>query len=62
MRQILFILLCISLFACSADKKEKATGVIPEQQLKALEDARKVEDLLKKEKEDADKKIQEATE
>ena len=38
---------------------EKPTGVIPEHQLKALDDARKTEDVLKKSFEDRNKQLEE---
>lgn len=62
MRQLLLITLCCAVFACSTDNKEEATGVIPEHQLKAMEEAKKTEELMKKKLEEADKKIQEAVE
>lgn len=62
MRHLLIAAVFLSLIACSSDKKEEATGVIPEHQLQALEKAKQTEDLLKKEKEEMDKKIQDASE
>ena len=63
MRYAILITLCSLLFACGTDNKsepEKAKGVIPEHQLKAVEDAKKTEELMKKKLQETDKKIQEA--
>lgn len=62
MRQILLLCVCVSMLACSTDNKEEAKGVIPEHQLKVMEDAKNTEELMKKKLEDADKTIQEASE
>lgn len=61
MRQFIFVLLCLSVVACSSDKKEKPTGVIPEHQLQALEKAKETEDLMKKKMEEANKQIEDAS-
>ena len=62
MRHIIFVLFCLLGVACSSDKKEEPKGVIPEHQLKALEDAKKTEELMKKKLEEANEKIQQASE
>lgn len=62
MRQLIILSLCLAVFACSTDDKEEAKGVIPEHQLKAMEDARKTEELMQKKLEDTDRKIEDASE
>jgi ABC-type transporter MlaC component len=47
-----------SLFACSAEQSEP-TGVIPQAQKDALEKAKNVEEMLKKQADESRKKIEE---
>lgn len=62
MRYFAIIITFCSILGCGTDNKEEPKGVIPERQLKAMEDAKKTEDLAKEKLEEMDKKIQEAAE
>ena len=56
--KVVFICSILILFSCSS-KEEQPTGVIPDAQLKALEKAQEVENLLKQQDETLRKKIEE---
>jgi hypothetical protein len=65
MRHFTSLLFCLVfcatlLAACSQESDEKPTGVIPEHQLKAMEDAKKTEELMKKKLEEMDEAVEEA--
>lgn len=55
--KLILIICALVLVSCSA-KKEEPTGVIPKAQLEALEKAKEVEDVLKKQEEATRKKLE----